>query len=258
MTALQTETRAITLTQFPALPALIDATVTHHRYEKVRRGFKHRVYEWLVDLDGLPAFPRYLRPLASFRSADHLGDPSRSIKANVEAFLATRGVRLGSGGRIVMLAHARVLGHVFNPLTVFFCFPDDGTPPRVVAEVHNTYGDRHAYLVEPDAAGHADAEKAMYVSPFFAVEGDYQLRFTVAADRVFVSVTLRRAGKLLFSAVFSGQPHTASRLGLLKAVARRPFMTQRVSALIRAHGVRLWLRRLPVQRRPIHQRQTGV
>lgn len=258
MTALQTESRAITLAGFPPLPALVDGTVTHHRYERLRSGFRHRVYEWLVDLDDVPSLPWYLRPLASFRSVDHLGDPRESIKSNVERFLAATGVHLGAHGRIVMLAHARVFGHVFNPLTVFFCFPDDGTPPWVVAEVHNTYRDRHAYLLRPDDAGQATTDKAMYVSPFFPVDGGYQLRFAVAPTRVFVSVTLRRGGEVSFNAVFRGRPRPASRLAMLTAVGRRPLMPQRVSVLIRAHGVWLWLRRLPVQRRPDYQRQIGV
>jgi DUF1365 family protein len=157
-----------------------------------------------------------------------------------------------------MLAHARVFGHVFNPLTVFFCFPDDGSPPCVVAEVHNTYGDRHAYLLEPDAAGRATTDKTMYVSPFFSVDGAYQLRFAVSPNRVFVGVTLRRDGEVSFSAAFHGRPRPASRSAMLRAALRRPLMTQRVSVLIRAHGVWLWLRRLPVRRRPEHHRQIGV
>lgn len=258
MTALQSEVRSIGLAEFPPLPALVDAVVTHQRHERIRRRFRHRVYQWLVDLDDVPSLPWYLRGLASFRSADHLGDPSRSIKENVERFLAVQGVHLGRGGRVVMLAHARVFGHVFNPLTVFFCFPDDGSRPCVVAEVHNTYGDRHAYLLAPDATGRAVTDKAMYVSPFFGVDGGYELRFAISPAQVFVGVTLRRDGQTSFSASLRGRPLTASRLAVLAAVARRPLMTQRVSVLIRAHGVWLSLRRLPVRRRPIHHRQIGV
>ncbi len=230
----------------------------HQRYQPIRRAFRHRVYAWLVDLDEVPSLPRYLRPLATFRSADHLGEPGRPIKANVEAFLSSRSVDLGPHGRVLMLANARVLGHVFDPLTVFFCFPGDGSPAQVVVEVHNTYGERHAYLVEPDAAGAAETDKAMYVSPFFPVDGTYRLRFALSPSRVFVGVSLLRDGELAFGAAFHGRPLAASRLALVKTVARRPLMTQRVSALIRAHGVRLWLRRLPVQARPVHQRQIGV
>ena len=90
------------------------------------RTFAHRIYYWLVDLDGLPTLPRWLRPFAGFDARDHLGDPGRSIRQNLDAYLATQGVDL-HGGRVLMLANARVLGYVFNPLTVYWCHRPDGT-----------------------------------------------------------------------------------------------------------------------------------
>ena len=78
----------------------------------------------------------------------------RSIRRNLDRWLAAHGVDL-HGGRVVMLAQARVLGYVFNPLTVYWCHGPDGALACVVAEVHNTYGERHCYLLRPDAAGRA-------------------------------------------------------------------------------------------------------
>ena len=77
-----------------------------------------------------------------------------------------------------MLATPRSFGHAFNPLSVFWCHDRTGALACVVAEVHNTYGERHCYLLRPDADGHAGAEKAFYVSPFFAVDGRYEMTFT--------------------------------------------------------------------------------
>ena len=150
----------------------------------MRHAFRHRVYQWLVDLDDVPRQPWYLRAFARFSSADHLGDPGLPIKRNVENYLARSGIRLGAGGRVLMLANARVLGHVFDPLSVFWCYAADGVLICVVAEVHNTYGERHAYLLRPDGAGAAVTDKAFYVSPFFDVSGSYALRFTLRPDLV--------------------------------------------------------------------------
>lgn len=241
---------------FPRLPALVDGVVHHHRPGPVRNTFEHRVYQWLVDLDDIPRQPWYLRPFASFRAADHLGDPESSIKHNVEAFLATNDVTLGEDGRIVMLANARILGHVFDPLTVFWCF-SGGDLRCVVAEVHNTYGERHAYLL---LAGEdwSRTDKRLYVSPFFDVSGHYSLRFELTAGRVLAAVTLRRDEQVAFVATFTGRPTPASRRAVAGHVRRSPLMSQRVSALIRLHGVWLWLRRLPVRPRPVHRSQEGV
>ena len=237
------------MTALPSLPALVEGVVSHHRVGPVRHRFRHRTYQWLVDLDDLPSAPLPLRPFASFRSADHLGDPGRSIKDNVVTLLAEHGVDL-TGGRVLMLANARVLGHVFNPLSVFWCHDRAGQLVRIVAEVHNTYGERHAYVLRPDEAGAAVAAKTLYVSPFFDVSGDYTLRFGLSADEVGCQVTLRRDGQVAFSASFRGQPRPATSRQLLSTVLRHPLMPQRVSGLIRLHGIWLWLRRLPVQPRP--------
>ena len=215
----------------------------------MHHAFRHRVYQWLVDLDAVPVQPWYLRPLATFSSADHFGDPRLPIKQNVERYLADNGIVLASG-RILMLANARVLGHVFDPLTVFWCFAGDGDLACIVAEVHNTYGERHTYLLRPDHTGAARVDKAFYVSPFFDVSGSYALRFSLRPDRVATSVSLHLDGAVRFSATFRGRPQPATRRALITRFVRQPVMPQRVSALIRAHGVWLWLRRVPVVARP--------
>ena len=242
----------------PPLPALVVGRVSHSRLAPVRHAFRHRTYQWLVDLDTTADAPAWLRTFARFRSADHLGDPTLSIKDNVARFLALRGVDLGEGARIVMLANARVLGHVFNPLSVYWCYNADGRLVCVVAEVHNTYGERHAYLLRPDSDGTASQEKEFYVSPFFDVSGDYRLRFELGTDRVATTVTLRREGSVAFCASFHGRPRPATRRAVLAQLVRQPLMPQRVSGLIRLHGIWLWLRRLPVRPRPLHVPQEGI
>jgi len=101
---------------------IYECRITHARVTPLRNVFSYGSYLWLVDLDDLP------RPwlLAAFRARDHLGDPRRSIRENLDRFLAARGVDL-DGARILMLAHARVLGYVFNPLTVYWCHRADGS-----------------------------------------------------------------------------------------------------------------------------------
>jgi len=98
--------------------ALYTCRISHVRAHPARRAFRYSSYLWLVDVDDLPRVPAALRPLARFRAGDHLGDPGAPIRANVDRYLARHGIDL-AGGRVPMLAHAGVLGHVFNPLTLF-------------------------------------------------------------------------------------------------------------------------------------------
>jgi DUF1365 family protein len=234
----QTESRP----ELPSLPALVAGDVTHHRWGRVRHSFRFGVYQWLVDLDALPEQPWYLRP----------------IKDNVELFLCSNGVTLGDEGRIIMLANARVLGHVFDPLSVFWCFDGGGELACIVAEVHNTYGERHAYLLRPDPDGVVTTDKAFHVSPFYDVSGRYEMRFELSPRVVSSTVILRREGTVAFTATFRGHPTPADRKAVAGQILRKPLMPQQVSAMIRVHGVILWLRRLPVLRRPHHQPQEGV
>jgi len=229
---------------------LYECRIVHARRAPLRNVFSYRTYQWLVDLDELPSPRGWLRPLAGFHASDHLGDPGRTIRANVDEFVRGHGIDLG-GGRVLMLAHARVLGYVFNPLTVFWCLRADGTLACVIAEVHNTYGQRHAYLVHPDDRGRARTEKALYVSPYHPVDGWYQMSLPLPGTRLALSVTLHRPNGHRFSASVRGTAVPATTSALLRAAARHPWSTAAVSARIRWQGVKLYARGLrPVPRAP--------
>jgi uncharacterized protein len=239
-------------------PARYRTRITHGRTERVGHGFAYRHPMWLVDLDAVPVLPRGLRVLGSFDPVDHLGGPASSLRANVDTFLGLHGLDV-AGGQVLMLANARSFGYAFNPLSVFWCYDCDGALVAVVAEVHNTYGERHCYLVCPDARGRAEADKAFYVSPFFAVDGRYEMTFTDprASDELRVEITLRRGTQAVFRATLQGIEDRRSS-SFLVASLRHPLASQRVTALIRLQGARLWLRRLPVVPRPPAPVQEGV
>jgi len=226
-------------------PAYYDADLVHVRTERIRRAFRHRMHLWLVDLDELPRPSR----VAEFRARDHLGDPDRSIRENLDAWLARQGVDL-RGGRVLMLSTPRALGHVFNPLSVYWCHRRDGALACVVAEVHNTYGERHCYLLHPDSRGHAEVAKEFYVSPFLAVEGTYRMRLPLPGDRLSLAITLRRDEETTFTAVLTGRQVSGG-------AVRAALSPHRVSALIRRHGLALWARRIPIVNRVPHS-QEGV
>ncbi|MGY2701034.1 DUF1365 family protein [Nocardioides sp. HB32] len=223
-------------------PGVYATTIRHTRRAPFRRTFTHRSHTWVVDLDRLPDHG----VLGRFEARDHLGDPTLTIRDNVAAFLLRHGVELGAG-RLWMAAHPRALGYCFNPISVFWVFPEQ-QPPCVVVEVHNTYGDRHAYLVHPDAHGRASTPKAMYVSPFHGTDGRYDLRVPVPGDDLLVAVTLTSDDGARFSASLTGRRSTHGPLRAAPAALRG-------ALLIRAHGLALWLRRLPVRPRPDHHQE---
>lgn len=243
------------------MTAIYATTIRHARREPVRHDFTTRSYTWLVDVDDLPGRRTLgrLAPLAGFEARDHFtAEAGGGLRAKVDAFLATEGVDL-QGGRVLMLAQARVLGYVFNPISVFWCHRRDGGLECVVVEVHNTYGDRHAYLVRTDERGRARTDKELYVSPFNDVDGVYDLVLPepdqTPGGRLRMSVVLRREGRPPFVATMSGRALPPTRVRVLRTALTRPLEPLAVMARIKAHGIHLWLRRLPVRPRPAHRQE---
>ncbi len=225
---------------------IYETTIRHTRRAPFGRSFTHASQTWLVDLDDLPDHGI----LGRFEGRDHLGDPDLTIRANLEAFLAEHDIDL-AGGRVVMAANARAFGYCFNPISVHWCWDASGRHAATVVEVHNTYGDRHAYLVHPDEQGRATTPKAMYVSPFHGTDGTYDLVVPVPHDdRLDIVVNLTTDDGGTFHASLSGRRSELTARRAAPAAIRG-------SLLIRMHGIWLWLRRLPIQPRPPHT-QKGV
>ena len=257
----------------PAPPAyVVSATVTHRRRRPWDYSFRHRTTAWLVDAAApQAAIPRWLAPVLSIRSSDHLGTGDAPLIEKVRTEISEHGLAW-SAARVQVLTNARTAGHVFDPLTTYFCFDVHDRLEGILAEVHNTYGGRHTYPLSASAAGApktvAEASEAMagtqplairtavtksfYVSPFFAVEGRYDISARLSDSAVSVAITLTQDGERVFTGAVRGSLRPATRGAVVRAWLRDPLASQRVTLLIRWHGVRLWLRRLPVVPRPAH------
>lgn len=228
-----------------------ETRVTHVRRTPWRHGFVHRSSMWVVDIDDVASVghpPRRLRCFltGSVRARDHLDGASRSLREALERFAEREGFDVGA--RVLLAAQPRALGFCFNPISVWWCFDAADQLLATVVEVHNTYGDRHAYLLEPGAQGRARVAKAMYVSPFHGVEGTYEVCAPPPGERLDIRVALRTANGARFSASLVGRVWESP-----------PWWTAwaspRDALRIRVHGIKLWLRRLPIQPRPSHRQE---
>jgi len=226
--------------------ALYDATVAHVRRIDPPHSFAHRVYLWLVDLDAPPVLPWWLRPFARIDRRDHFvaGDP-RGIREKLDSWLADRDVDL-RGGKVVMLAAARVLGYAFNPISVYWCHDPDGGLACVVAEVHNTYGGRHAYLLPPDENRAVMVTKKLYVSPFNEVDGYYLVRAPRPDAGLDVTISLHREHQPAFVATLRGKRLKAGAASVTRMQFVAPMAPLMGALGIRVQGITLWLRRVPV------------
>ena len=216
----------------------------HRRLDAPVHQFTYPLYMLLLDLDELPGLDRRLRcfgynrrrPVA-FHDRDHLGGGTRPLRADVEVFLASQGIE-PPRGRILLLTLPRVFGYVFNPVSFFYCYDAAGRIAVRIAEVNNTFGDRHVY------AGEARAwrdKKAMHVSPFFSMAGSYGWDLPEPeASRVEARVELTREGRPLLQARLTLRPEPLSDRALARALVRYPFATLRVWVGIHFEALRLW------------------
>ncbi|MDY6998499.1 MAG: DUF1365 family protein [Actinomycetota bacterium] len=226
--------------------ALYRTRITHLRRSPVHHYFEHRSYSWFVDVDSLPQPPRWLRPFATFDARDHLWESADdTLRGRVESFLAGKGVEL-SGGRITALFQPRVMGYVFNPLSLYWCHDAHGTLRHVIAEVHNAAGARHAYLLPPSTDRPAMVAKKFRASPFNAVDGHYLVHAPAPDEELDVRISLHRDDHPAFVATMRG---TRRRAGIAQILALQ--LTAPLSPLMNAMGMRvqammLWLRRVPL------------
>jgi len=243
---------------------LYEGQVVHDRRTPVRHRFRYGVYMWHVDLDELAELDRRLwafgadrRAVTTIRTRDHLGDPRRPIRENLDAYLRLHGIDL-EGGPVTLLTNARVLGYVFNPLSVFYCHGPDGALRCVVAEVHNTHGERHCYLLRPGERGRAETDKEFYVSPFLTVDGRYRMVFAPPGDRLAVQMALDQGGARVFAASLTGRRLPLTNRSLGRMLLRYPLMTAKVTTLIHLQGLRLHRRGLSHIRHRRRAPQKGV
>lgn len=230
--------------------ALYRTRITHVRRAPVRHYFEQRGYSWYVDLDDVPRLPGWLRPFARFEARDHLSTPpadgvADTLRHRVDAFLAEHGIDLRDG-TVTALVQARVLGYVFNPISIYWCHDADGVLRHVVAEVHNTYGGRHAYLLPPTGDAPASVKKTLYVSPFNDVDGYYLVSAPLPDAAVDVTISLHRENEPAFVATLHGDRLEAGIAQILRLQLMAPLAPLVGALWIRVHGITLWLRRVPV------------
>jgi hypothetical protein len=238
--------------------ALYDGAVVHQRLAPKRHRLRYRLFQLLVDLDQLPALDRSLRLFAhnrfalfSLRDRDHGTGADRPLRGQIERLLAAAGIDAG-GGPIRLLCMPRLLGYVFNPLSLYYCHRPAGALAAVVLEVNNTFGERHFYVAEADgAAVRAQCAKAFFVSPFMGMDMRYDFRLAAPGERALVAIAGRAAdGAPLIHASFSGRRRKLDDAALLRAFFAHPLMTLKLVAAIHLEAAKLLAKGLRLTVRP--------
>lgn len=238
-------------------PTLLIGHVMHRRLRPAVNAFAYPVFFIRLPLARLAeagnALFRIDRPgLMSFRQKDHGPRDGSPLLPWIQGLLRLHG--LPDDGEIVLQCFPRVLGYVFNPVSFWYCHDHDGALIAVLAEVNNTFGGRHDYLLfNADRSPLRDgeefkADKEFHVSPFCEVEGRYRFRFVNRASRVLAHIDYFDAGDtggpLLLTSI-SGRTQAWSATALLTAFLRMPLLTIGVMARIHWQALKLWLKGVP-------------
>ncbi|WP_407190031.1 DUF1365 domain-containing protein [Bradyrhizobium centrosematis] len=237
----------------------------HARWRPVQHRFTYRVMSLLIDLDKLNEADRQSHLFGinraapfSFYERDHGEGKRTGLSHYVRRLAAERGIDL-SAGRVLLLCYPRVLGYVFNPLSIYFCYDASGNPALLIYEVRNTYGELHSYVLPvQEAAGRSIRQsqaKQFYVSPFMAMDTHY--RFSVSPPEQDVKVRILQSGAqgAMFAAAFCGRRRALTSHSLLVALVGLPLLTFKVIAAIHWEALRLWLKGVPYVPR-LKQRET--
>ncbi len=239
--------------------ALYRGEVRHLRLRPRRHELRYSVFMLLLELDQLEATARRLklfsldrRNLLGLHQADH-GDGSRTaLRVQIATRLQDSAISW-DGGPIRMLFMPRVLGYAFNPLTVYYCHQRDNRLAAVLYEVHNTFGERHSYLLGVSGEGEPfrqQIDKRFYVSPFLGMEMDYHFEVWLPNKVLRLAIRGEDAAGTLITTSFVARQYPLDDRELLKALLAFPFLGLKVWGGIHLEAFKLWRKGIALNLRP--------
>jgi len=237
-------------------PLLGIGQVRHRRLRPAVNAFAYPTYFLLLPMRSLRAQPaaglvRNRFGLLAFHDRDH-GDGRGDALAWLDELLQREGVR-DAAGEVWLHTYPRVLGYVFKPVSFWYCHRADGSLAAIVAEVNNTFGERHCYLLDgPGLAWGQElrTRKVFHVSPFCRVHGVYRFRFMRTADRTVARIDHDDEDGALLETSVSGQLQPLTPASARAAFFGMPLMSLGVIARIHWQALRLWLKRVPFFSKP--------
>ena len=240
--------------------------VSHARLQPVGHTFRYPVYFFGLDLAELPELPAVSRlfghnrrrPLAVY-DRDYLDGQDQPIAEKLRTFLAQAGLS-DATARVFLVTAARYWNHVFNPVSFYYCFNPAGQLRCTVAEVNNTFHERHLYVLpartplDPSTPASFEAPKAFHVSPFNDLQGTYAFQFSPPSPRLAIDVNIVREGQVVFRSRLEGAPVPFTAANLRRTLVRYPLTTALTVPRIMIQAGRLYFQKhLPVYQKPIPQ-----
>ena len=240
--------------------ALYAGTVIHQRLRPKRHRLKYRLAQGLFDLDELEAVAGKLRFLSrnrfnlfAFHDRDYGDGSDTPLRVQIETHLRAAGLA-PDGGPIRLLAMPRVLGHIFNPIAIWFCHRRDNSLLAIIYEVTNTLKQRHSYLIPvtdgADGTIRQSCAKTLYVSPFMDMDMAYDFAIRPPGEKVQIVVNGKDGEGPLISASFFGERRPLTDGALMRLFFTIPLVTLKTVAGIHWEALKLWVKGIRIRRAP--------
>lgn len=232
--------------------------VVHRRHTPHQHYLRYRVFYLLLDLDEVDALAHACKLLSrnrfnilSFHDCDHGDGSSTPLRTQVEDLLGAAGIS-PPGGPIRILTMPRILGYVFNPISMYFCYRRDGDLAAILYEVTNTFRQRHFYASEacPQKVARHLFQKALHVSPFLSMNMTYSFRVVPPGERLALSIICSDDVRPILFTSLIARRHSLTDGLLFRALLMFPVLTLKVIAGIHWEALCLWLKGVRVLRRP--------
>lgn len=232
---------------------IYEGSVVHARLRPFTHRFDYSVFSLLVDadrlaeVDGMSKFLSVNRAnIASFHERDHVDHPGETLRGFADRLLGLAG--LPPAERVLLLAYPRILGYVFNPLSVYFCYGSGGRLVAMLYAVRNTFGQRHTYVApvsdgELGPAGLRQSRaKLFHVSPFVGMDARYNFRILPPGRTVRLRILETEQGEPMLSATFRGLARPLGTVSMAACLLKFPLLTWKIIGGIHWEALKLWLR----------------
>jgi len=248
---------------------LYECNVMHHRMHPKRHRFTYRVFMFYIDLEELDMLSEKMRFLSrnkanifNFRDADHLEFSGRNIQENIREYLRTNGMDLPDG-KIMLLTHLRTFGHIFNPVSFYFCFDRENHPVCCIAEIGNTFREMKPFFFGKEllqnGAFRQQTTKYFYVSPFIDLDATFDFHLGVPGEKLNIQINDFQKEEKFFVSTLTGNRKDLTDGRLAWYSLRFPLITVQVISAIHWQAFLLWLKRIPFHRKEANlQLQRGM
>ena len=228
--------------------SIYNGTVIHKRFKPKVHFFKYKVFSLLIDLSELNVLEKKINffshnsfNLISFFDKDHGERDGSSLIDWVKKNLKENNI-LFEDIKIKLLCYPRILGYVFNPLSVFYVYDKKDDLISILYEVKNTFGEQHTYIfkVKNNNILQHSCSKKFHVSPFIEMNCNYFFKILKPGEKISVIIDQYQSNEKLLYASQDGKRVDFTSIELIKSYLKHPLMTFKIISAIHFEAFKLW------------------